>query len=113
MLVRSLADFDYVELYNNREIIINFVIFALLPFIAIIICAVITVDYYGYLKRYVSIVIYKKCHNLIKLEAKSKGISQKKLIEDIINNHYRNYHPDIQNRLRMNDNIRKRWDYKP
>jgi len=113
MLVRALSDFDYIELYNSREIIIQFFIFFLIPVLGIIICTFITVDYYGYLKRYFSVVIYKKAYNLIKLEAKQKNISQKKLIEDIINNHYRNYHPDIQKRLRLNDKTSKRWDYKP
>jgi hypothetical protein len=113
MFVELIRNIDYSMISENMDIVANLLIFVITPFIGLFLCIIYCIDYYGYRKRFFSIVIYKKCYNLLKLEAKHRKVSKKVLIEDIINNHYRNYHPDIQDRLRMNDKQRKRWDYKP
>jgi len=112
MLTNYINNFDYSIIFDNPHILIQF---SMLTFaiVCVILLFVHAVDYYGYRKRFFNIVVYKKCDNLIRLEAKHMGISKKKVIEYIINNHYRNYDPDILKRVNKHDYYDKRWDYQP
>jgi len=110
MLVEYLRQIDMHYFTSNINIFF-FMLSIILVVAAIIFCFVITVDYYGYRRRLFSIVIFKKCYNLILLEAKHRKVSKKKVIEDIINNHYRNYDTEIMKRIQTNNKNRKRWDY--
>jgi len=51
--------FDFLKNDNALFIIFNFLAFLLIPIIAIIICVIFTVDYYGYRKRFFCVVVYK------------------------------------------------------
>ena len=108
MLIEIFRGLNFELLFSNLNILILFLIF-LICLVLFLLCIVITVDYYGYRKRFFSIVIYKRCFNLVKIEAKNRKISKKKVIEEIINNHYKNYDPDIAKQYFKSKS--KKWDY--
>jgi uncharacterized protein YqfA (UPF0365 family) len=111
MLVEYLRQIDMHYFTANINVFF-FMLGIILVAAAIIFCFVVTVDYFGYRVRIFSISIFKKSHNLILLEAKYRKVSKKKVIEDIINNHYRDFNPDNTNRIYNKHNLRNRHNYR-
>jgi len=83
-----ISNFDYSVFIENPTIVIYILLFVII--IAFFIYGSVSViDFWSNIKRYSNIKVNRRTHDLIIKESKYKAISEKKLIEDIILNHFR------------------------